>query len=209
MRQSILQGYSRRLLPLIPVFLWLGYIFIAEPLGYALFLLATVALHESGHIFAFSVLGLPLPHFRGRRLGLLLTPKNTLLSYPQEVFVCAAGPLFNLLAAAALIPALRTGRANDAHFCFFCFNLLTAALNLLPIRGFDGGRILAALLSSLFGATVAEKISGAVSLVFVLLFYFAGLFLFFVAGVGLQTFFFALLLLAAEWRVRPTLFADL
>ena len=198
----------RRLFAALPLLFWLAYILVGEPLGYALFLLATVALHEAGHIFAFLVLREPMPHLRGRGLGLLLMPQSELRSYPRELAVAAAGPLFNLLAAAALLPALRASGATEAHFCFFCFNLMTAALNLLPIRGFDGGRVLFSLLALCTDDALGTKISDTVSLICVLFFYFTGLFLFFFAGASLQILLFSLLLLIGECRRRPWLFED-
>lgn len=186
----------------------MGVILLDEPPGYALFLLATVLLHETGHIFAFLICGEPLPLFRGRRLGLLLTPRTPLLSYKKELLICAAGPLFNLLAALALIPALRTGKAFEATFCFLAMNLLTAAFNLLPIDSFDGGRAVAALLSLLLGAEIAARIAAALSWITLFFLYFVGLFLVPLAQTG-QIFLFACLLLCGEFRKKRGLFEDL
>ena len=196
----------RRLLGWLALLLWPTYILLSEPIGYALFLLSAILLHETGHIFAFLVLGEPLPSLVGRRLGLLLTPRRPFLSYGREIFICAAGPLFNLLAAAALIPALRGGHATDAHFCFFTFHLFTALFNLLPIEGFDGGRILFAVLSLAFPQALAEKTSVAFSLLFTLVFYFTGIYLCFLARASIQPLAFSLLLLAGEGKRHAPLF---
>lgn len=200
---------ARRLLGILAVLLWPAYILLTEPTGYALFLLSAILLHETGHIFAFLVLGEPLPTLAGRRLGLLLTPRRPLLSYGREIFICVAGPLFNLLAACALIPALRTGQATDAHFCFFAFHLFTAIFNLLPIDGFDGGRILFAGLSLAFSPVLAQKASSFFSLLFALAFYFAGIYLCFLAGVSVQALAFSFLLLAGEAKRHAPLFTHL
>ena len=149
-----------------------------EPTGYALFLLAAVTLHETGHLAAFLLCGERLPTFRGRGFGFLMTPQGGLLSYKKELAIAAAGPLFNLAACLCLLPALRAGQAQEATFCFFAINLLTAGFNLLPIGGFDGGRILSALLMLLLPPRAGEAISGGISLSCSLLFYFCAKFVF-------------------------------
>ena len=181
---------------------------LREELGYLLFLFAAALLHETGHLFAFLVCGERLPAFSARAFGFLMTPRGPSLSYGRELFIAAAGPLFNLLAALSLIPALRAGHSPDASFCFFALNLLTAALNLLPIAGFDGGRVLRCGLFLLFSPRVAEGIADAASALFVTLFYFFALFLFAVAGGGSLSLLLSLFLVIGELRRRPSLFED-
>lgn len=179
-----------------------------EPTGYALFLLAAITLHETGHLSAFLLCGERLPSFRGRGFGFLMTPQGKLLSYKKELAIAAAGPLFNLAACLCLLPALRAGRAQDATFCFFALNFLTAAFNLLPIRGFDGGRILSATLLLFLSPRICEAVTGAISLSLALLFYFCALFLSFSLGGGIYPFALSCFLLWGEYRHRPSLFED-
>ena len=149
-----------------------------EPPGYALFLFSAVILHECGHLTAMMLVGEPLPFFRARQFGFLMTPRSDLLSYRREILICMMGPLFNLLAAVALIPALQRG-GGEPVFCFFAINILTAGFNLIPITGFDGGKILASLCAMLLPPRAAHTLSSLISFAFSLLFYFLSLFLFF------------------------------
>lgn len=183
-----------------------GLILWLEPLGYALFLLAAVLLHETGHFVAFLALGEPLPSLSGRAGGLLFTPKGELLSYKRELLIAAAGPLFNLLGCAALLPALQNGVEHEASFCFFALNLLSALFNLLPIAGFDGGRVLFCALSLLLPARAARVCSDLVSVTAVLFFYFSALFLFLFTDGGGYSFLLALFLLAEEGRRTGVIF---
>ncbi|MBQ8858231.1 MAG: hypothetical protein IJ012_00400 [Clostridia bacterium] len=185
-----------------------AFLLATEPTGYALFLLAAITLHETGHLTAFLLCGERLPAFRGRGFGFLLTPQGSLLSYKKELAIAAAGPLFNLAACVCLLPALRAGQAQDATFCFFALNFLTAAFNLLPIRGFDGGRILSAALLLFLPPRVGETVAGVVSLTLALLFYFCALFLSFAAGGGVYPFALACFLLWGEASRYPSLFED-
>ena len=196
-------------LPFLWVVFFVCLIFAVEPWGYALFLLAATALHETGHLFAFLLCGERLPAFSGRRFGLLLTPQGGALSYKKELLIAAAGPFFNLLACLALIPAMRAGRAAEANFCFFALNLLTAVFNLLPIAGFDGGRVLSAALHLSLPTRVADGITGGVSVVFAVVFYFCTLFLALCAGGSIYPLLLSLFLLVGEARRYPSLFEDL
>ncbi len=171
---------------------------VREPMGYALFLFAAVLLHEAGHYFAFFLLGEPPPALSGRAGGLLFTPRGGTLTYGRELVIAAAGPLFNLFAALALIPAIRGEGVREASFCFFAINLLSALFNLLPLSGFDGGRVLFCLTSMLLSPDAASRFCDVISGVFVLLFYFSALFLFlFSDGFG-YSFPISLLLLYGE-----------
>jgi Zn-dependent protease len=120
-----------------------------------------------------------------------------MLSYGHELLVAAAGPLFNLFLAVALIPALH-GAEGEATFCFFAINLLSAFFNLLPIVGFDGGRVLFCISSLLFPSRFARGFCELVSLFFLLLFYFGALFIFLCENGGEYSFLLSLFLLYGE-----------
>jgi Zn-dependent protease len=204
----VLRSRLARLLPYVwPVILTV-FILLTEPPAYALFLMAATALHETGHLFAFLCCGEPLPRFGGRSFGLLLTPQGDTLSPQHELIICAAGPLFNLAACLALLPALHTGVAYEANFCFFALNLLTALFNLLPLAGFDGGRMLSATLSLTCKPPLARALCAALSLSGALFFYFTALFLSFVAGAGIYPFALAGFLMWNEGKRWPTLWED-
>ena len=176
-----------------------------EPPGYALFLFSAAILHECGHLTALLLLGEPLPFFRARQFGFLMTPRSDLLSYRREILLCLFGPLFNLLSAVALIPVLQRG-GGEAAFCLFAINILTALFNLIPITGFDGGRALAALLAMLLPPRAAHSISAAISFAFSLLFYFLSLFLFFSGDGNAYPLLLGFFLLGSELRRHGEVF---
>lgn len=185
-----------------------AFLLFREPPGYALFLFAAVILHEVGHLFAFFLLGEPPPSLSGRAGGLLLSPRGEMLSYRRELLVASAGPLFNLLAAVALIPALQGGAQREASFCFFALNLLSALFNLLPIAGFDGGRVLFCLSSILLPPRAARVFCDLLSGASVLLFYFSALFLFLFTNDAGYSFLLAIFLLVQEGKRTGVVFFD-
>ncbi len=73
-------------------------------------------------------------------------------SYRTEWLVAAAGPASSLLLALVLAP-VPTPFAHSATLT----SLSLALFNLLPIEGFDGGRMLFATGAPLFGETAATR----------------------------------------------------
>ena len=108
-------------------------------------LLSAALCHELSHVLTLHLLGAP-----PRRLTLsatgaeLYVPDLHRLSYGGELLAVAAGPVCNLL-----LWVLLSLLSVDALAVFAGANLLLGALNLLPVRPMDGGRILW-LLTALF-----------------------------------------------------------
>ncbi len=91
-------------------------------------LLLAVLLHECGHVAAAYCLGMRLEKIgiSWRKLYVRISPGS-----PQrEALVALAGPLVNLLLAAGSTGYFRR------------MNLILGLLNLLPLRGFDGWRVM-------------------------------------------------------------------
>jgi Zn-dependent protease len=98
-------------------------------------LVASLLLHEMGHMLAAIMLRVPV-----REFGLCLRGAYNRRAYADrrrgEVFISAAGPLMNLFLVFPLLylPVIGTRLA-------FC-NLLIGVVNLLPLPSSDGLRIL-------------------------------------------------------------------
>lgn len=159
-----------------------------------LFALASAALlHEGGHLLAFFLLGEPPPRPSAVVAGMTLSPART-LPYRHELIIAAAGPLANLLFA---LPHLVLG-GGAATLTLGAVHLLTALINLLPLRGCDGARILFCLLALLFSLRIAEVVTSTLSAsAFFLLLFFLLFLLLFEGGGGVL-----LLLLALLARAR-------
>ncbi len=148
---------------LFPVLLGVAYVLIEGSFA-PLWILLFSLLHELGHIAAVCLLGGGIRGFSGGGQGFGLAVNG--LSYGGEIVAALAGPLVNLILAAAfgLSAWLRDGGA-----WFFCYaNVGLAAVNLLPIMPLDGGRVLRAALALLCPLPVQRRISQAVGLIFLL-----------------------------------------
>jgi Zn-dependent protease len=106
---------------------------LAVPIG--VLLLASLMLHEAGHMLAATLLRVPVREF-GLRLAGAYTRRAYATRRRDEILISAAGPLMNL---ALVIPFLFVPHIGaQLALC----NLLLCAVNLLPIPSSDGLRIL-------------------------------------------------------------------
>lgn len=136
------------LLPALTVF---AALFVSGDPLFASAAFAAAALHEVGHILAAEALGIRLRRFSFSMLGARLLTESGTLSYPKEALLAAAGPAANLLGAAYAFPLVRVCGGGIRDFCvyFLISCVFLALLNLLPIKSFDGGRILYCLLAGI------------------------------------------------------------
>ena len=125
--------------------------------------LAALALHECGHLAAFSLLGEPEPSLCFSLGGFRFVAKRP-LSLKAEALICAAGPFANLAAGLLLLLlSLQGGGAQEYLVFSAALQFSSGAWNLLPIADLDGARIICCLLARLAPAA-AECAARAISL---------------------------------------------
>ncbi len=148
-----------------------------------LFLLSTLVAvqHECAHAFAAARLGYKLNAIVLMPYGAVLDGDLKGISFKDEIFVAACGPLCNL-ATAVVFVALWWFYPAAYPFTDTAFysSVAIALVNVLPCYPLDGGRILKCTLARLFQKKqpvegIAEKKAGRVCLVLTL---FCALFLF-------------------------------
>lgn len=101
---------------------------------------AAVLIHGAGHVLAAACAGVRFRRLRLTATGFRLMASGGFSSYRAEALTALGGPLFNIASALIAAHLCRTGEA------FTLLSLYLGALNLLPIRGFDGASILTCLL---------------------------------------------------------------
>ena len=125
-------------------------------------LLAAVLLHELGHLAAARLFGVPIRACRAHVLGGRLTFDFSRAGYGREALVHAAGPAVGLLSALVF----RSTRLAD----FAGLSFVLAALNFLPLAGFDGAGLLRCAVCAVLppdraeGARRADRLLRGVSL---------------------------------------------
>lgn len=117
-------------------------------------ILSAAILHELGHFIVLRLCGASVRGVKLGVLGAVMEADRSRLSYGTELLALLAGPLTNLLCAAALtVPA----RTMPGIYAASGTHLALGAFNLLPIRPLDGGQALERLVAWRFGPAAGEK----------------------------------------------------
>ena len=133
---------------------------------YALLTFLCAALHESAHIIAAKARKIKLNDLNIGILGARLSMPHSICSYKDEIIICIAGPLINIFSVViALLIKSRLDFGGDLYEHFILSSLALGVLNLLPIKTFDGGRILFAFTSYLSSPKIAEGVLSVFSFV--------------------------------------------
>ncbi len=151
------------------------------------FVLAAV-IHELGHVAAARLLHIDLSAMKLDVLGARLSTTGRLCSYPAMVALCFAGPLINLLCFALTLPF-----CSQASFLYeFCLSSLSLCLmNLIPIEGFDGGRIVHGILSGFLPIVTVDRICAFISFCSLLCMWLLSVWLLLRTGTSLTLFVFS------------------
>ena len=147
----------------------------------AILTVISALIHEGGHILALIMTGryAGLPRFV--LSGFRISGHRT-SSYREELFVLAAGPGANILAALFLL--LLSNFLGRYFKIFAAINLLTAASNLIPVRSYDGYKIIKILLSLKSPVPRGEKIMEIISFTLVVIMTFLSLYFIMTVGEG-------------------------
>jgi stage IV sporulation protein FB len=127
--------------------------------------LISALIHECGHLIAIGFtkkekISPPTPVLSGLRIK-----RASLLPYKSEILISLGGPLINILVFLFFLIPFPLAASEYLSY-FGLVNLMTAISNLLPIEGYDGYKILSALLHTSKKDEYAEGILFFLSLFF-------------------------------------------
>ncbi|MBQ9086199.1 MAG: M50 family metallopeptidase [Clostridia bacterium] len=144
--------------------------------------------HELGHILMAKLCHIRLRECSIGLFGAGLAPDYGTYSYRQEILLCLAGPLTNLVLGtlALLLPA------SDLILAFILSSFFLGLLNLLPIQTFDGGRILSHFLSLKLSPSLSHRLLRVLSFLCVFLMWCFSVYLLLRAAASLSLFVFSL-----------------
>ena len=126
-----------RISPGVPLLL-AAFVWLASPLLLGAILSAAVC-HELGHWLVLRRVGGRIQRLHITVFGAEMQVDDRRISYGGELLAAAAGPMINLLLAAAIG---LLGRWWEPMYLFAGAQLVLGAFNLLPALPLDGGRIL-------------------------------------------------------------------
>ena len=176
----------------LPLLFWLLLMLAFDSASMTVLTVTAAITHELGHILVMSLITRNTPALpRAVISGFRISP-GRILSYKEEAILAFGGPALNLLVFIVLIPFFK----SDYIFMFAVLNLLTAISNMIPINGYDGYRILRAVLYRFNTPNLCERILSASSLLFSAFAVFSSLFFILKIGEGYWVFavFFAILI---------------
>ena len=149
--------------------LFIAFLLFSSNRIYTLLGLLAAALHELGHIAAAKLVSIRLSSLSLDLLGARLTTERRLTSYKDEIILCAAGPLVNFAVSTTvflILPNINNASAFYEYMSFFATaSAALGILNLLPIKSFDGGRILECILCRFSGERPALRALSVLSFV--------------------------------------------
>ena len=140
--------------PTLPILLFSMLLFDRADIGKLAVIFLAAAIHEFGHFTAAKILKIPLKRISIDIFGAFIEVASAECSYVNEAILSFLGPLFNLISAAIAI--LLHGTLDIRLFTVA--SIFFALINLLPIRGFDGGRTLTCLLLMRFSPKCVSTI---------------------------------------------------
>ncbi|MBQ4561468.1 MAG: hypothetical protein IJA55_03940 [Clostridia bacterium] len=164
-------------IPSITVICLAGLIFI-EPTVYLGLIFLAVLLHEAGHLLVMVLFGIGVESVVLLPVGIDIKREQKYISYPREILLSLAGIAVNIAVFLLLC----------GHGFFACTNFLYALINLMPVKGLDGGNALEAILLCFVDPDRAEKIAGIISYVFLFLLWLAGIYILLVLNGNISVF---------------------
>jgi len=166
--------------------LLLGALAISSP-HYFPALICSVTVHELGHIFMAKIRKIPLKELKLGICGAYLLPESKLFSYADEIILCLGGPTFNFISVLIAVCLFKFAPSS----LFVSSSLALGFINLLPIQGFDGGRIASAFLHRFLSPHIAHGLVKLSSFVFIFSLWTLSLYLLMKVGSSLTLFVFS------------------
>ena len=167
---------------------------------YAIIAFCAAIVHEVGHICASLILKMKLEGLTLNLFGARLKVALTMYSYKQEFWMALAGPLANaIFGTLSIFIYTADDTQPNTYLLFFAIaSFFLASLNLLPIKGFDGGRIFICAMAPRFGVYMPENWLDKLSFSFIFLLWVISIYLMLRIGSSLTLFVFSSALLPIE-----------
>lgn len=128
---------------------------LVDKTGISVIALLCCLIHELGHIIMFFLVGYRPLSLTFDLTGICLTKPSIKLSYFKEFLVQIAGSLTNFL---VFIFLSNTISEITLTSIFATTHLVIGIFNLLPLKSFDGGKILEMTLLQFFSVNTSQKV---------------------------------------------------
>lgn len=197
---DVIRSSARLMLSILPVVFWSCLIYSFDEKAGADITVIAIVIHEFGHLaFIYFATG-KFQKTKGAFNGLRINGQAW-QSYAHQILQYASGALANIFASLAI--QLLIPFDNEYTKLFVTINIATAISNLLPIDGYDGYKILIALIDSFGLGYKAFWVLEAISFSFTALMCIFSLFLVYTFGNGywfMAIFIFATINKLQKWQ---------
>ena len=129
-----------------------------------LFIIFPAILHELGHLIAAKACKVGIREMSVTILGARIS-LDGYYSYFDELIISLCCPLVKIIFVILTAIYLRYSKMSNISYLFFSSSLSLALTNLMPIKSFDGGRMLQSILLKKFQISYANIIISATSFV--------------------------------------------
>lgn len=133
--------------------------------------LLAMTVHEAGHLIAMKLLGIAPKSVRLQLGGILIVADN-FCTFSENVIIALAGPAANLIFTLLLVPII-IYFGSITVIKFAAVQVIIGVLNLMPVKGLDGGTVSFALFQKICNK-YAELLSGIVSVTFSIVLFVVG-----------------------------------
>lgn len=120
-------------------------------------------MHELAHIVGLRLYNVSISRISVYPFGVAITADTSSLSYKREMLVAALGPIMSLLLSVVSFMFWNYAAGGIYLFAFFISNFIFFCVNIFPIKGLDGGRLLLSVLMMKLDIYVALRIYDFVS----------------------------------------------
>ncbi len=134
-------------------------------------------IHEFGHLIMMLITGNKPQKLRFELTGINIIRNNINISTRNEILIALGGPLANAVMVFVFCIVLLFNYTENMMIVA-CTNLIIMTFNLLPIKRLDGGIALYYILSKKFQMNICSKILKITSLVFILMIFIWGFYIF-------------------------------
>lgn len=128
------------------------------------FIILPAVLHELGHLAAAYVRGVTVREMNVTIMGARITLGGC-YSYTDEFIISLCGPLVNVISVYIANICIRYFTDTTILYDFYNASLSLAITNLLPIKSFDGGRMIHCILSNIFNSRLVNSIISTTSFI--------------------------------------------
>ena len=185
---------------------------ISNNFVFAIIYILCATAHEIGHLLAAKLLNIKISKLTLDFAGAKIIPSGEISSYQSEFLLCAAGPVTSFTLCALTFFILRKSGVvldfsnilayidnpelsrNCILILIFIFSIVQGGINLIPISGFDGGRMLASATYYVFGTRAGHAISKIMTFLFAFFLWLISVYFLIRVGQGLSLFSFSLCL---------------